>query len=397
MFAAICMLLGVAAVGSLVFEPITEDEQENLSDDNLESNDLTSEQQHELTPKAEAHPPSDDRLEFSQTDIEEAPAPLDDWTQIAELPIIEGDQAVSLLLPENVQGELHLIEADYEVGFLSDEGEATRYFEGTNIYFVPEGDEFPEKYKWSDKGNTLFNAVDFNDNPDDFGGIKLIARLDGGDYATVDTSGSLLFDNSTQIAKISSNLEIQNSMPLEVEQEFEQSEKVFSPENETMNAPDSTLQINEVVDLLERDLSTAPDPLDDWTQFDNLPIIEGGQTVILRFPEDVSGELLVVEANYEQGLDSNSSSESATQIFVGSNIYLVPDGQEFPEEYAWSEEGNSLFNSATFVDDSGDFSGIKLIARLDGGDFVISDDTGFEIFDNRLPLADIISDLKLVS
>lgn len=82
-------------------------------------------------------------------------------------------------------------------------------FTGLNVYFVPEGESFPENYSWSEEGGALYNTETFINNPEDFGGTKLIARIDTGSlFFEYDADNSIVTDNTVDAPKISSNLEL---------------------------------------------------------------------------------------------------------------------------------------------------------------------------------------------
>ena len=126
-------------------------------------------------------------------------------------------------------------------------------------------------------------------------------------------------------------------------------------------------------EFTHQDLEALPTPLADWTLNGDIEIIdaENCHSISFEFPDEVGGTLLVMDANYFEG-SRDGTSEFGTE-YVGQNVYFVPDGTNFPNDYLWSEEGGTLFNSSTFVQDVDDFNGIKFLGRIETGQIESAD------------------------
>ena len=77
---------------------------------------------------------------------------------------------------------------------------------------MPDGEAFPEDYAWSEDGAALYDTSDFEDDEEDFGGIKLMARIDTGALGlglSEDGQQRVLFDETSDEPMLTSNLEIE--------------------------------------------------------------------------------------------------------------------------------------------------------------------------------------------
>lgn len=146
------------------------------------------------------------------------------------------------------------------------------------------------------------------------------------------------------------------------------------------------------------DLAHMPTPLSDWGSDSEVLVIEAGvnDSVALKFSDDVDGTLVVEEADYIslQG-DHNSG---PIHYHTGQNIYHLPEGEEFPEGYEWSEQAAAFFNM-NGPDDPDHFAGIRLLARIEGGVFAIDTDQNGDVvilFDGTHEEPEIVSNIPIV-
>lgn len=133
-----------------------------------------------------------------------------------------------------------------------------------------------------------------------------------------------------------------------------------TPGDETGNGEDDPLTFT------ASEIAASPAPLDDFSQEEDLTEITAGSADTVRFalPQD-SGTLYVLPADYSESASSESG--EASYVYSGFNVYYVPEGQSFPTEYAWSEEGATLYNAETYQQDDSDFGDIRMVARIDSG------------------------------
>lgn len=119
---------------------------------------------------------------FEEELIEIAPDPLSDWTPDSTVVKIklEDNERVTVDIASE-EGTLHILQADYIERIGSEiEGELDIIHTGANIYFVPAGEEFPTDYVWSETGASLYNTNNPESDPEDFGNIKFVSRVDTG-------------------------------------------------------------------------------------------------------------------------------------------------------------------------------------------------------------------------
>ena len=152
------------------------------------------------------------------------------------------------------------------------------------------------------------------------------------------------------------------------------------------------------IDLSGEEIEHYPSPLCDWVFEGEIDIIKAGEsdTVSVSAPEGAKGSLGVLHANYSEHDESDQG--STFRVYSGLNVYFIPEGESFPDDYKWSEEGGALYKMAGSHEDEADFGGIKLISRIDTGSFGgrFSDADDFEsIFDERLGLPNIESTLQI--
>lgn len=87
------------------------------------------------------------------------------------------------------------------------------------------------------------------------------------------------------------------------------------------------------------------------------------------------GSLKIIQADYYERLGSTGE-EIVHNIHSGANVYFIPDGEQFPEQYRWSESGASLYNTDKSSNEADDFGGIELILRIDTGSLYADNESG---------------------
>ncbi len=161
--------------------------------------------------------PDDDgglvEFELTTSDVAGLPGPLSDWVVEAEVENITAgeDDLVYFGFSEDTQGELLIMPADYvEAGSDQETDEETTHT-GLNVYFVPEGEEWPDGYEWLEDAATLQNTSGGGEVDEDFGTIRLVARISTGSFGTaIDAEGNVqsTFDASLGNPEIESNLDM---------------------------------------------------------------------------------------------------------------------------------------------------------------------------------------------
>ncbi|MFY0619119.1 hypothetical protein [Shimia sp.] len=170
------------------------------------------------------------------------------------------------------------------------------------------------------------------------------------------------------------------------------------------NLPGETVESDEndetiEVSLAEGELTSLPGPLEDWVISEEVPEVSAGEGDLIIF--DISGgendSLAVMPANYTESPGGGGS--DAENTHTGFNVYFVPEGEEFPEDYEWSEDGATLYNTSDSPEDEDDFGGIRFIARIDTGSFgtdIDQSDNVETVFDTRTGTPAIESNLDIV-
>ncbi|MBE1292948.1 MAG: hypothetical protein GJ677_10710 [Rhodobacteraceae bacterium] len=169
--------------------------------------------------------PDDDgglvEFELTTSDVASLPGPLSDWVAEAEVENITAgeDDLVYFGFSEDTQGELLIMPADYvEAGSDQETDEETTHT-GLNVYFVPEGEDWPEDYEWLEDAATLQNTSGGGEVDEDFGTIRLVARISTGSFGTViDAEGNVqsTFDATLGNPEIESNLEMESLEPMQL-------------------------------------------------------------------------------------------------------------------------------------------------------------------------------------
>lgn len=107
--------------------------------------------------------------------------------------------------------------------------------------------------------------------------------------------------------------------------------------------------------------------LSDWAQNENVSNIDLADCDIIYadvVPE--GGSLHILRADYYERTGSETGVDLDV-IHTGANVYFMPSGEEFPEDYAWSESSASLFNVEEQESDHQDFGAIRLVSRISTG------------------------------
>tara|TARA_R110002072_G_scaffold223989_3_gene381047 strand:+ start:434 stop:1159 length:726 start_codon:yes stop_codon:yes gene_type:complete len=169
-----------------------------------------------------------------------------------------------------------------------------------------------------------------------------------------------------------------------------------SADMEGNDSDETEVEIN--LQLSNDDLTNLPSPLKDWTKEDDLMVVELGQdqTLTISVPDDVLGSLVILDADYIE-LGNNSGSDIVTE-HTGANIYFVPDGETFPENYQWSSEGGTLVDIGDYQNNEADFGGIKLVGRIDSGSWTVEhqiNEGSIIIGDSRIGDPEILSELVI--
>lgn len=145
-------------------------------------------------------------LDFNEFEIVSLPSPIEGIPENLNVDEFSTEEAGSIKfnLPDDLTGEILVKGANYVEAGESIVQEHTGY----NIYFVPEGEIFPETYEWSEDGASLFKASGGLNDAADFGDIKLLARIDSGSWAfkfTDEGESITIFDDRLSLPNILSN------------------------------------------------------------------------------------------------------------------------------------------------------------------------------------------------
>lgn len=185
-----------------------------LQDDYSESSDLLDLDRSSNDSDFQHDASADTIVRFGSTDLEGFPSAMSDWVFDEGVRVISAndEDVVSIEATDELKGSIVALEANYTEYEGSEDAGAFQEHTGQNLYFVPEGKEFPEDYSWSETGATLYNTVSGIDNDSDFDGIKLICRIDTGVFGgQISSEGKIEinFDSRVNIAGIQSSLDIE--------------------------------------------------------------------------------------------------------------------------------------------------------------------------------------------
>lgn len=223
-----------------------------------------------------------------------------------------------------------------------------------------------------------------------FGGIAIASSF--GSDEVIEDEQDYIPDHEVEVGEPGSLLQIDNEesdvptireIPGEIEASEGEQDKhevgeIANSEYDSGADFDDVIEIgaNSELYLSTEDLSNLPSALADWELEDNVLQIELGDqnTITLVMPDGVSGSLIVMDADYIE-TTSDGDGESITEN-CGSNIYFVPEGETFPENYEWSAEGATLVDVDDYENNAADFGGIRLFARIDCGSWTIQHQDG---------------------
>lgn len=127
------------------------------------------------------------------------------------------------------------------------------------------------------------------------------------------------------------------------------------------------------VDYISRSFSITESfgvpPLSGWAlspDFETVDLAETDDILV----QDIGdfGSIQVIQADYYERV-SDEQGDIVHNVNAGANVYFIPNGNEFPTEYKWSESGANLYNTLTLDSDESDFGEIRLILRIDTGYF----------------------------
>ena len=114
-------------------------------------------------------------------------------------------------------------------------------------------------------------------------------------------------------------------------------------------------------------LESAALPLSDWVSNSGVVKIELPESEVVSVDvQTEEGSLHILRADYFERTDSEMTG-GLDIIHAGANIYFVPFGEEFPEDYIWSESGASLYNPESSENSPEVFGNIKFVSRVDSG------------------------------
>ena len=178
-------------------------------------------------------------------------------------------------------------------------------------------------------------------------------------------------------------------------------EQAASSENSFPQGPENEIEDKDEdvsIQLSSQDMNDLPNALADWSAQDEILAVElgKGETLTISTPQDVRGSLLVLDANYVE-VGTVSAGHSVTE-YVGLNIYFIPEGETFPEDYDWSPEGAMLVNTDTYESNAEDFGEIKLLGRINSGSWTVEyQENGIPVItnDERMGEPEILSDLVI--
>lgn len=200
-----------------------------------------------------------------------------------------------------------------------------------------------------------------------------------------------LFDEKIEVSETSSDHDNQIYDSNQIDEEG-----IF-PQSNLETYPD-TLAENAEMYAVEIDVLELPHALSDWTKSEPVTVVElgEGETLELSFPSGDSGSIVLVDANYFEKW--NDSEGTSCVEHTGTNIYYVPEGTTFPQQYEWSTEGATLFNTSDYINNPSDFGDIKLVARVDSGEIsTVVDEDGLLLstIDNSIGDPLIVSNVQV--
>lgn len=151
------------------------------------------------------------------------------------------------------------------------------------------------------------------------------------------------------------------------------------------------------VDLSDDTLEKLPQLAADWTTEADVTVISAheGQAVSFNGPDGAAGSLVVMSADY---VEQDGGPAGQLSEHTGVNVYFVPDGEKFPEQFEWSRESATLYNTDVYSTDDEASFGTKLLARIDMGSWTYQpqeDGPPETLMDNRIPTPLIASNYSI--
>ncbi|UWQ19851.1 hypothetical protein [Jannaschia sp. M317] len=169
-----------------------------------------TEAEDEMTEQAgSAEAKGDADIDLDGDAISRLPPATSDWFLQDEVSIIDAamEEDICIDMEEPALGSLFVLSANYiEQG--DGEGDAISHHTGSNVYFVPRGDVFPERYEWSTEGAVLYDTQGGTGENDEISGIKLVARVETGSWTFQSLPGedpATLRDTRLEMPQIVSN------------------------------------------------------------------------------------------------------------------------------------------------------------------------------------------------
>ena len=136
---------------------------------------------------------------------------LSDWVTEEGVQVVSAQegQPIAVEYSEATDGSTLVVQANYFEEQGASSGQGVNIYTGFNLYFIPDGESFPEGYQWSESGGTFFNTLGLQEQEDDFGGIRFVARVDTGAFGVdlnEDGHNTITFDARTGTPVFQSNL-----------------------------------------------------------------------------------------------------------------------------------------------------------------------------------------------
>lgn len=149
--------------------------------------------------------------------------------------------------------------------------------------------------------------------------------------------------------------------------------EVVTENNEVPTYTDERYLATESTNVVTLDFKSVAEthstaPLDDFNsnpKTENLDIDDFDYIHLDFDPDD--GHVEALQSDYYERFGEEESVNNSEILHTGVNFYFVPQGEEFPEDYTWSKDSANLYNNSTFINESEDFGGIRLILRVDTG------------------------------
>lgn len=146
----------------------------------------------------------------------------------------------------------------------------------------------------------------------------------------------------------------------------------ISPEevvSEVSGSPDSPIAELNVftLNLSSNAFDDGSAPLDDFNSNPNTPILNIDEFDYIRIDlAQGTGSVGMLRADYLERSESEEDTE-VENLHTGVNFYFIPNGEHFPDDYIWSSDAATLYNENSYINDSADFGGIRLILRVETG------------------------------